>query len=70
MNNMERYTLKKNSPCPKCGLGKGLREAYPLELGWTGWDNYDFLHCDVCGAYFCGKGTDMMYLKAQSFDIS
>jgi hypothetical protein len=48
--------------CPKCKLGKGLRKADAIELGWTGWEHYDFLHCDICGAYYCGKGADFIYL--------
>ncbi len=59
--------LKAKDPCPKCNMGKGLREANVLELGWTGWENYEFLHCDICGAYYVGKEADFVYLRyAQS----
>jgi hypothetical protein len=63
MGKVEHYgLLEVGDGCPKCKLGKGLRGASPLECGWTGWDNYEFLHCDICGAYFCGNGADFIYL--------
>lgn len=64
------FALGKGDKCPKCGLGNGLRESFPLELGFTGWENYDFLHCDTCGASYVGKGEDWGYLKHQIFKVN
>jgi len=61
---VEHYgRLDIGNKCPKCGLGKGLRKALPLEVGWTGWENYEWLHCDTCGAFYTGKGIDFIYMK-------
>lgn len=49
--------------CPKCELGKGLRASSAIEVGLTGWEAYEFLHCPICGAYFAGRGGDFVYLK-------
>lgn len=63
MEQIDRYgLLKVGDKCPKCELGKGLRSASALEVALTGWDNYTFLHCDTCGAFFVGKGKKYMYL--------
>ena len=48
------YNLKVGVKCPNCGLGKGLRAASAIELGLTGWDNYKFFHCPICGIFYVG----------------
>ena len=58
--------LKSGSPCPKCELGKGLRDITPIEIGLTGLENYVFLHCDICGANFVGKNGMWNYLSYQA----
>ncbi len=65
MNDIELLNLGVKSPCPKCNLGKGLREIDVFELALTGWDNYNFLHCDTCGAIFVGHGDKYTYMKYQ-----
>lgn len=61
---LEHYGLLSiGDSCPKCKMGQGLREAYPLEVGWTGWENYKWLHCDICGAFYVGKGVDYIYMR-------
>ena len=66
MEKIEEYILDIGDPCPKCGLGKGLREISPIRLGITGWESYRFLHCDICGASFAGQGVGFFYLKYYS----
>ena len=59
----EFFKLKVGDSCLKCNLGKGLREVSVIELFLTGWENYEFLHCDTCGANFVGRDGDWMYMK-------
>jgi len=49
--------LRVGELCLKCELGRGLREIDTFELMLTGWDNYEFLHCDICGANFVHSTT-------------
>ena len=55
------YMLGIGGECPKCQLGKGLREIGPIEIGLTGFDNYQMLHCDVCGANFVKRYTALLW---------
>lgn len=50
------HKLKLGDPCPNCGLGQGLRASSAIELGLTGWDEYSFLHCGICGITYVGRG--------------
>lgn len=59
------YRLKIGSPCPKCELAKGLETSSSIDLGLTGWENYDFLHCPVCGAFYAGKNGEFRYMNMQ-----
>jgi len=62
--NEEFENLKVGSRCPKCELGKqGLEKTEAFKLGLSGWENYDFLHCPICGAFFVGKDNHWHYLK-------
>jgi hypothetical protein len=61
----DEIKLKVGDPCPKCELGKGVRESSAFELMLTGWENYEFLHCDTCGANFVGKGGEFHYMQYQ-----
>ena len=57
-------TLATGMECPKCQLGDGLRLADLLEFGVTGWEHYNCVHCDTCGATFVGKDEgDWHYLR-------
>lgn len=62
----EHYSaLEAGVPCPKCELGKGLRASSAFEIGLTGWEKYVFLHCDLCGANFVGRGGEWHYMRYQ-----
>ena len=50
--------LEIGSDCPKCELGKGLEESSPIEIMLSGWENYDFLHCPICGQTYVGRSGD------------
>lgn len=52
------YGLDEGVTCPICELGKGLRKMHPIDLGLTGWENYEMLHCDICGVTYVGKGGE------------
>jgi len=68
----KEYILGIGGKCPKCELGKGLRETYPIELGLTGMDNYQLLHCDTCGANFVKRKAALLweYMSYQAPDFS
>lgn len=59
MSTKQKYLeLKIGDSCPNCNLGKGLRASSPIEFGLTGWEDYHFLHCPVCGITYVGhKGA-------------
>ena len=61
-----QYALKEKSNCPKCNLGDGLRLISAIEIGLTGWEHYEFLHCNVCGANFVGRSGAWKYLAVHS----
>ena len=62
-------TLSIGDICPKCELGKGLKESSAFQIGLTGWENYEFLHCPICGANFVGKNGSWAYLEYHSPDF-
>ena len=56
MVDVDILVLKENDSCPICNLGKGLRKGEASELSLTGgFHNYDWLHCDTCGAWYMGR---------------
>lgn len=61
MTEEKTYMLGIGARCPKCQLGKGLREVPPIELGLTGFENYKILHCDICGANFVKKKAALLW---------
>ena len=65
----EEYILDTGDKCPKCEMGEGLRDLEPLSIGITGWENYRFLHCDICGANYAGKGLGFFYLKYHNIGV-
>jgi hypothetical protein len=72
MGEEKQYMLGIGGECPKCQLGKGLRDIAPIELALTGFDNYNLLHCDTCGANFVKRKTALLweYMPYQAPKIS
>jgi len=68
----KKYMLGIGGKCPKCQLGKGLREIAPIELSLTGMENYTFLHCNTCGANFVRRRAAILweYMNYQAPDLS
>lgn len=61
--------LRIGDPCPNCDLGKGLRASSAIELGLTGWEEYTFLHCPICGITYVGRAGLFDVCKVEPFRV-
>jgi predicted RNA-binding Zn-ribbon protein involved in translation (DUF1610 family) len=59
----ERFQLSVGAKCPICELGKGLTEISAIELALAGFENYEFLHCPICGANFIKRKDDSLWQR-------